>query len=124
MRRALGILLALLCPSPAAPAAMQKADERQSVFSFVVATDIRQGEDTRDIIGEVLDRLNGAPNKPSFIVALGDLTAGGSSTEFDSLKNDAKRAADGGITLYAVPGSKDVNCMAEGKERFVRTFNK
>src|SRR5580700_10391229 len=120
LRTALAFTLIVLTPATLA----QKQDEHSGVISFLVAADIRQGADANTGLKELIDHAAGLKPKPSFIVAVGDVTDAGLSTEYMALDVGMKRAKESGITLYAVPGNRDVSCLAEGKERFSHAFSK
>ena len=126
MRRAPGLRIALafslIALTPATLA--QKQDEHSGLISFLVASGIQQGAESRSSIAELVDRAAALKVKPSFIVAVGDVTNTGSSTEYAALDLGMKHAKESGVTIYALPGSRDVSGVAEGKERFTRAFGK
>jgi len=126
MRRAPAIRIALAFSLVAlTPASLaQKQDEHSGVISFLVASDIRQSAGVRSSLTDVIDFAAGMKSKPSFIVAVGNVTDSGLSTEYAAFGAAAKHATESGLALYVLPGSRDVSGIAEGKERFARTFGK
>ena len=120
-------LIALTAQAPVPSARKQDApiqDAHSGVISFLVAADIRQTADGGSGLAELVDHAAALKSKPAFIVAVGNVTDSGLSAEYGALDAGVKHAKDAGITVYALPGSRDVSGLAEGKERFSHTFGK
>jgi 3',5'-cyclic AMP phosphodiesterase CpdA len=81
-------------------------------FTFVQISDSHIGfskEPNKDVVGTLqatVDRINGLPERPEFVIHTGDLTHLSKPQEFDTV-NEILKGAKSGRTVY-VPGEHDV----------------
>lgn len=122
MRRACVIFLNLLIVFSSSRSLAQKSDERLGVVSFLVVSGVRQSSGNSSPVADLASRIASFTPHPDFVVLNGDSTESGSAEEFDRLQESTRQLTAAKVAVYGVPGSRDVSCLAQGHERFVKAF--